>query len=63
MYLVFYSIENWRDWVSSVSKNTDYVVAGVEPGSKYDRAKKFGVKIIEEGDFLKLLGKKKLAPR
>ncbi|MBI5400006.1 NAD-dependent DNA ligase LigA [Candidatus Saganbacteria bacterium] len=41
---------------SSVSKQTDYVVAGTDPGSKYDKAKKLGVKIINEDEFKKLLG-------
>lgn len=38
-----------------VNKNTDYVVAGSEPGSKFDRAQKLGIKIISEKDFLKLI--------
>jgi len=43
------------DVSSSVSKNTDYVVAGTEPGSKYERGKKLGVKIINEKEFIKLI--------
>ena len=39
----------------SVSKTLNYVVAGSEPGSKYDKAKKLGIKIIEEKEFLALL--------
>ncbi|MFZ5391396.1 MAG: NAD-dependent DNA ligase LigA [Patescibacteria group bacterium] len=41
---------------SLVSK-TDYLVVGGEPGSKYDKAKKLGVKIINEDEFLKLVEK------
>ncbi|MBD3286808.1 NAD-dependent DNA ligase LigA [candidate division WOR-3 bacterium] len=40
---------------SSVSAKTDYVVSGSDPGSKYDKAKDLGVKIISEQDFYKLL--------
>jgi DNA ligase (NAD+) len=40
---------------SSVSKKTDYVLAGENPGSKYQKAKELGVKIIDEEGFEKLL--------
>ena len=42
--------------VESVSKNTDFVVCGNEPGSKYDKAKNLGVKILSEGEFVEMLG-------
>jgi DNA ligase (NAD+) len=40
---------------SSVSKNTDYVVAGENAGSKLAKAEEFGVKIIDEAEFLKMV--------
>ena len=50
-------MENGGDWVSSVSKNTDFLVVGDNPGSKLDKAEKLGVKIIDEQQFLKILNK------
>ena len=39
----------------SVSLKTDYVVVGLEPGSKAEKAKKLGVKILDEKEFLNLI--------
>jgi len=36
-------------------KETNFLVAGRNPGSKLDKARQFGVKIIEEKDFLAML--------
>jgi DNA ligase (NAD+) len=41
--------------VSIVSKKVDFVVAGEDPGSKFDKAKGLGVKILTEEEFKKML--------
>lgn len=40
---------------ASVTKKTDYVVAGTDPGSKYYKAKELGVKILDEAGFKKII--------
>ena len=48
--------DNGGDVSSSVSKKTSFVVAGDEAGSKLDKARSFGVKIISEAEFLEMIG-------
>jgi len=40
---------------STVSKNIDYVVVGKDPGSKFDKAKKLNLKIINEDEFIEMI--------
>jgi DNA ligase (NAD+) len=40
-----------------VSKRTDFVLAGAEAGSKLDRARELEVRVIDEAEFNRLLGK------
>jgi DNA ligase (NAD+) len=40
---------------SSISNKTDFLLAGSDPGSKLDKAKKLGVKVIDEKQFLEMV--------
>ena len=48
-------VQNGAEVSGSVSKNTDFVLAGEKPGSKFDKAKALGVKIISKDEFLAML--------
>lgn len=43
----------------SVSKNTDYVVAGEDAGSKLRKATELGIRILDEDEFLRMVGRKR----
>lgn len=60
-----YTRQGIRDYIesfggkvsSSVSKNTDYVLVGEDPGSKYKKAVELGIEILTEETFLELINK------
>jgi BRCT domain type II-containing protein len=45
------------------AKKTDYVVVGIDPGSKYNRAKRLGVPVLSESDFEKLVSLRSISGR
>ncbi|MCK4958759.1 MAG: NAD-dependent DNA ligase LigA, partial [Planctomycetes bacterium] len=49
--------DNGGKTASSVSKKTGFVLAGENAGSKLEKAKKLGVEVITENDFIKMIGK------
>ena len=51
--------ENGGEVAASVSKTVDLVVAGEDAGSKLDKAKKLGIKIIGEAEFVQMLNSQK----
>ena len=51
------SAENYKT-SSSVSKKTSFVIAGENAGSKLDKAQNLGVIILNEDEFLSMVGKK-----
>lgn len=47
--------DNGGKAASSVSKNTDFVLAGQDPGSKLEKAEELGIKVISEDDFIDMI--------
>lgn len=49
--------DNGGKIASSLSKKTNFLIAGLKPGSKLDKAEKLGIKIISENEFIEMVGK------
>jgi DNA ligase (NAD+) len=49
--------DNGGKATSSISKKTDFVLAGLNPGSKLQKARQLGVRVINEQEFLKMIGR------
>jgi len=45
---------------SNVSKNTDFVIVGVDPGSKLDKARQLGIRTLTEEEFVQMIERRKL---
>ncbi len=50
--------QNGGSVTESVSSKVDYVVVGDQPGSKLDKARSLGLKILSEQEFLELIGRR-----
>ena len=54
---IFLNSSSVTSVMSTVSKKTDYVVVGVDPGSKADKAKKLDIPLVTEDEFKKIVEK------
>ncbi len=50
-----YALQHGANITNSISKKTDFLILGKDPGSKYDKAKKMNISIITEEDFRKIV--------
>ena len=48
-------IKNGGEFTGSISQKTTHIIVGNSPGNKLEKAKKIGIKIISEEEFIKLI--------